>query len=79
MTRALDIRIGAARDHGFVAWEGGEVIAAFDNPQELAMWIEARAMQVEGEAARFNDETKTDFPNVIQAQPRRGLFNRGNR
>lgn len=77
MTRALDIRISAARDHGFVAWEGGEVIAAFDNPQELAMWIEARAMQVEGEAERFKAEAKHDFPTVIQSTPRKGLFSRG--
>lgn len=77
MTRALDIRISAARDHGFVAWEGGEVIAAFDNPQELAMWIEARAMQVAGEAERFTVETKHDFPTVIQSTPRKGLFSRG--
>jgi len=77
MTRSLDIRISAARDHGFVAWEDGEVVAAFDNPQELAMWIEARAMKVEGEAERFADEAKTEFPNVIRATPRKGLFSRG--
>ena len=77
MTRALDIRISAARDHGFVAWEGGEVIAAFDNPQELAMWVEAQAMKVEGESERFTVETKRDFPTVIQSTPRKGIFNRG--
>lgn len=77
MTRALDIRISAARDHGFVVWEDGEPVAAFDNPQELAMWIEARAMKVEGEAERFSDEAKTEFPNVIRATPRKGLFSRG--
>lgn len=75
--RVLDIRISAARDHGFVAWEGGEVIAAFDDPQQLAMWVEARAMTVDGESDRFAAETRTEFPNVIRATPRKGLFNRG--
>ena len=77
MTRTLDIRISAARDHGFVVWEDGEVIAAFDDPQQLALWVEQRAMKVEGESERFSDETKTDFPNVIRATPRKGLFSRG--
>lgn len=77
MTRALDIRISAARDHGFVAWEDGEVVAAFDDPQQLAMWIEARAMKVEGKAERFTVETKHDFPTVIQSSTRKGLFSRG--
>ena len=77
MTRVLEIRISAARDHGFVVWEAGDPIAAFDDPQQLAMWIEARAMKVEGEAERFNDEAKTEFPNVIRATSRKGFFYRG--
>ena len=77
MTRELDIRIEAAAEVGFVVWDGGKIVAALQDPQQLAMWIEARAMKVAGESERFADEVKTDFPNVIRATPRKGLFSRG--
>ena len=77
MARALDVRISAARDHGFVAWEDGEVIAAFDDPQQLAMWVETRAMMVEGEAEKLTEETSRTFPSIVNSEPKRGLFSRG--
>ena len=77
MARDLDIRISAARDHGFVVWENAVVIAAFDDPQQLAMWVETRAMMVEGEAEKLTEETSRTFPSIVKSEPKRGLFGRG--
>lgn len=68
MTRKLDIRISAASEEGFIAWEAGEPIAAFANPQELAMWVERKAMSVEGEAERMrSDLEQTAPPKIVKA------------
>lgn len=72
MTRSLDIRITAARETGFVVWEAGDVVAAFANPQELAVWVEQRGMQVAGEAEQMAADLS--MPNVIsrpRTQPKR--------
>ena len=73
MTRSFDIRITAARETGFVVWEAGEVIAAFANPQELAVWIEQRGMQVAGEAEQMAADLD-GLPNIVsrpRTQPKR--------
>lgn len=54
-------------------WDGSEIIAAFSDPQELAAWVEARAMAVAGEAEKYKDDTAVDFPAVIRPA-RKGLF-----
>ena len=75
MSRDLDIRIAAARDTGFVIWEASELVAAVANPQELAMYIESRGMQVEGELERMRSELTVvapasdsgrTFPNILK-------------
>lgn len=68
MTRKLDIRISAASEEGFLVWEAGDPIAAFSTPQELAMWIEKKAMSVEGEAERMrSDLEQTAPPKIVKA------------
>lgn len=75
--RALDLRVSAARDTGFVVWEAGEAIAALTSRAELADWLYERLGSIPGEREReARDLAATEaalgnverFPNV--ARPR---------
>ena len=79
MTRSLDIRITAARDEGFAAWEDGEVIAAFETATSAAIWLENRLRHVDGQVMPRNDPTVEVFPNVFNATEtvrKRGILGR---
>jgi hypothetical protein len=75
--RALDIRLSAGRDVGFLVWEGGEVIAAVTSRAELAQWLEERLGLIPGEREREEREFAAmrdamgnveSFPNVIKTR-----------
>lgn len=69
MTRAIDIRISAAAERGFVVHEAGEIVAAFTSRAEVAQWIEDRLGLVDGEVDRERQDmadTIESFPNVLQ-------------
>jgi len=79
VSRALDIRISAAADIGFIVHEAGEAVAAFTTRAELANWIEDRLGQLPGEVEREQrdrSDAMATFPQVI-AQRKPGLFSRG--
>lgn len=50
--RQVDIRISAAAEIGFVAWENGTIVAAFTSRAEIADWIEQRLGLLPGEVER---------------------------
>lgn len=72
--RALDIRITAGVDVGFVVWEAGEVLAALTSRVELAEWIETRLGLVAGEQEREaaeRAEYDQTMPRIIRPDPKR--------
>jgi hypothetical protein len=86
--RFIDLRITAAPEVGFIAWQNGEPLAAFTSRYEVAQWLELRLGQVPGEIEReardfeaTRDAMATagdSMPNVVRhprTQPkRRSLF-----
>lgn len=47
MSDKLDIRVTAASERGFLAWEAGEIVAGFSTGAEVAMWLEHRLRRIE--------------------------------
>lgn len=77
MTRDVNIQITAAQETGFLAWESGEVVAAFTSRAEIANWLEARLGDLPGELereAQDRADTMEALPNVIQRTDRKKWF-----
>lgn len=77
MSRDVNIQITAAQETGFLAWEGGEVVAAFTSRAEIANWLEARLGDLPGEKereAQDQADTVEALPNVIRRTDRKKWF-----
>ncbi len=74
MPRDVNIQITAAQETGFLAWESGEVVAAFTSRAEIANWLEARLGDLPGEKereAQDQADTVEAMPNVIRHRSQR--------